>query len=181
MDYSLCRSAATLGGGGGAPINSGHLVTYGEWCPSANAWTTPRPQTPATLGGGGGGLFHFTPATYGGWHPCKWVQDRHTRRRGTVAMVCGSVTRLHVDHSTGGGSTRQALERAEPQGGLAKPRKLPPPRWSPPCAIAAPPRWPGRAGARHLTSQLLQLQLGRPPGCVLAQGGPPPWFHPTPQ
>ena len=43
------------------------------------------------------------------------------------------------------------------------------------------PRWPVGDGARALTTQPPPLDCVAPPGCVLAQGYPPPGYTPTPR
>ena len=84
---------------------------------------------------------------------CKWVHERHTLHSGAVAMVCGFVTRLHVEHSTEEGGTIKGLERVGPQRGPATPLQTASPRWSPTCTIVAP-----RSGERVVVKMQMPVQ-----------------------
>ena len=76
-----------------------------------------------------------------------------------------------------GGGQRTSPGAGWATGRPGEPTQTATPRWSPPCAIVAPPRWPARGGARDLATQPPWLDWVAPQIACWPRGTPP-WFHP---
>ena len=143
----------------------------------ASPYFTESPSSPVGGGSRGQRPLLARPRDWGASPSFRRSPDKvslaHAGRRrghdGRHAAALGAHPMMHLCRNTrrvwagGGGGAIASPGVGWATGRPGEPSQTATPRWSPPCTIVAPPRWPAGDGARDLTTQPPQLDWVAPP------------------